>query len=213
MTPKFVGTLMLVVVAACFATGVIVYPHLPLMAVSHWSVHGEPNGHLARAWAAFLLPGMMLLFYGLWAFLPRLDPIGNIKKFRYVYDFVWFLILAFLAYVYALMLGANLGWQFNTLTAILPALAVLIFALGSLMPYLHRNWFVGIRTPWTLSSDSVWAKTHKLGGLLFQAAGVLILIATFAPVGIRIWLIVGPLVVAILWSVVYSYVIYERERH
>lgn len=213
MTPRFVGGLMFIVIAACFITGILVYPVLPLNAVSHWNAAGQANGSMSRAWAAFLLPALMLALFCVWSWLPRIDPIHTgYKGFRYIYDFFWFLIIAFLAYVYALSLGANLGWQFNFAQALMPALAFLIFILGSLMPYVKRNWFFGIRTPWTLSSDRVWDKTHKFGGRLFQFAGLIIGASSLSSGRTSAWFIVWPLVLAGLASIIYSYGIFRKGQ-
>jgi uncharacterized membrane protein len=201
-------------VAACLIAGAIVYPHLPSLVVSHWNAHGLPDGSMTRLWGILALPLIMLVLIGLWAVLPALDPSGGIKRFRYIYDFFWFIIIAFFAYVYALSLWSNLGMHVDFLRALIPALALLFFILGSLMPYTKRNWYFGIRTPWTLSSDRVWDKTHEFGGHLIQIAALLILIGTFTQPVITVWLIAGPLVLAALISVVYSYFIYKsEERH
>lgn len=211
MHPRFVGTLLFVIVLACFAVGIIVYPNLPALIASHWDAAGHVNGAMNKFWGVFMPPFIMLVLVGLWALLPNIDPIApGFKGFRYVYDFFFFLIVAFLAYVYALMLGTNLGWQFNMSAMVLSALALLIFILGALMPYLKRNWFVGIRTPWTISSDAVWNKTHKLGRILFEIAALFIFAGTLVPRMMVLWLILVPLAAAALISIIYSYILFSR---
>jgi uncharacterized membrane protein len=212
MTPRFVGTLILVIIVACFVAGILVYPYLPAMMASHWSAHGEVNGMMGKFWGAFTIPIIMLVLMGLWALLPHIDPVApGFKGFRYVYDFVFFLAVAFLAYAYALMLGVNAGLRFDMFTMLLPALAVLIFLFGALLPHLKRNWFIGIRTPWTISNNVVWDKTHRLGSILFEMAGVCILAAAFVPRAATLWLILVPIILAAVVSVVYSYLIYRRQ--
>lgn len=212
MTPKFVGTLILIMVAACFITGIIAYPALPLHAVSHWNAAGQPNGSMNRGWFAFLLPAIMLVLYGVWAILPSMDPLDGVKRFRYVYDFLFFLIVAFLAYVYAFTLLANLDASVDFRQMIMAGLGVFFVCIGTLLPYTKRNWVAGIRTPWSLSSESNWDKTHKFGGRLFVLAGVLTLIGAFAAPSLGLGLMLGSLFVAMIASVVYSYVLYKRER-
>ncbi|MFA6278717.1 MAG: SdpI family protein [Candidatus Paceibacterota bacterium] len=213
MSPRFVGTLLLIIILACIATGVIVYPNLSATLISHWDAAGRANGTMGKFWGTFLLPLMMLAFSGLWSFLPRIDPIApGFKSFRYVYDFFFFLLIAFLAYVYALSLGANLGWQFNMLTMTLPALALFILILGALMPYMKRNWFIGIRTPWTISDDIVWDKTHRLGGTLFEVAALFIFAGIFVSPKVATWFILIPIIAATLISIIYSYVIFARIK-
>ncbi len=212
MRPKFVGTLLFIIVIACFITGALVYPALPAHLISHWNATGHPNGVLGKFWGTFLLPFIMLFIIGVWALLPRIDPLDrHFKSFRYVYDFLWFLIVSFLAYVYALMLGINLGWQVNMLSAIMPALGILIFIIGFLLIKIKRNWFVGIRTPWTISSDTVWRKTHHLASILFKAAGVTIFLGGLIEPQFALWWIFAPIGVAVLVPVIYSYFVYRGE--
>jgi len=212
MTPRFVGILLFIIIIACFAAGIVVYPYFPSIIISHWNAQGIANGGIGKFWGVFLLPFIMLLLVGVWALLPWIDPIApGFKGFRYIYDFIFFLIIAFLAYVYALTLAANASLRFDMFTMILPALAAFIFILGALMPYLKRNWFVGIRTPWTISNDVVWDKTHRLAGMLFEIAGVVILIASFAPRAAAVWFIAAPIIIVALICVVYSYFLYRAN--
>jgi uncharacterized membrane protein len=171
------------------------------------------NGAVSKFWGISIFPLIMLLFVGIWALLPHIDPIApGFKGFRRVYDFFMMLVIALLAYSYALTLGINLGLQLNVLPMILPALAVLVCVLGALLPYVKRNWFFGIRTPWSLSSDIVWNKTHKLGSLLLELAAFFILLAAFLPKAVAPWLVAIPLIAAALISIVYSYVVFRAQR-
>ncbi len=213
MNPRITGVFIGIMVVACFVAGAVVYPHLPLVAASHWNAAGEPNGTLPRFWAAFLMPFIMLGLSGLWALLPRLDPIApDFKGFRHVYDFFWVLLTAFFAYAYALMLETNLVAPMNIVHAVIPPLALLFIALGALLPLVKRNWFFGIRTPWSLSSDDDWVRTHQFASPLFVAAGVIAFFATFASGMFALSLTVGPAILAALASVVYSYLIYRAQR-
>jgi len=213
MNSRFVGILLFIIVLACIITGVIVYPQLPAIFVSHWNAAGQANGTISNFWGVCILPIIMLLLIGLWALLPRVDPIDpGFKGFRKAYDFLMLLIVAFLAYVYALILLANLGLQSQILPMILPALALLMFVLGALLPCLKRNWFVGIRTPWTISNDIVWDKTHKLGSWLIEIASLFILAAAFAPRTVSLWLLVVSILGAALISVVYSYFVFRDQK-
>ncbi len=204
---------MLIIIAACVITGILVYPALPSMLISHWNAAGQPNGSMSRAIGVFVLPVIMLVLFGLWAILPPLDPLQGIKRFRYIYDFFFFILIAFFAYIYALMLGVNIGWHINFLATLIPALALLFFILGSLLPYVKRNWYFGIRTPWTLSSDVVWGKTQEFGGHLIQVAAIITLLGLFASPALGVWFIALPIILAGLASIIYSYIIYTRVQH
>lgn len=155
----------------------------------------------------------MLVIACVWVILPRVDPISlGFIGFRRVYDFVIFLIVSFLAYIHALILGINLGWNLNMLDMLLGGLGILIFVIGALLPQLKRNWFIGIRTPWTITSDYVWNKTHKLGSILFELSGILMFIAgfNFGPT-LTAWLAIAPVVFTIIVAVIYSYIVFRHR--
>ena len=212
MNPRVSGVLLGILVVATFATGVIVYPHLPARVAGHWNAAGAATNTLPRFWGAFTLPIIMLVLWGLWALLPKIDPIApGFKGFRYVYDFFWIILTAFLAYVYALILGKYFGWNANLYPDIAPGLAAIYIVAGARMPRIKRNWFFGIRTPWTLSSDGVWDKTHRFGSRLFILAGIVAFFGLLAP-SAGVVIIITPAVLAALVSVIYSYVLYTREK-
>jgi len=201
-------------VLATFVTGIIVYPHLPLVATSRWNILGYVSNTLPRFWAAFLLPSVLLVLSGVWALLPRIDPIApGFRGFRYAYDFFWILLTAFYAYLYALTLGGNFGWRVDIVHALAPALAVLIIITGVLLPRIKRNWCIGIRTPWSLLSDEIWDKTHRLGSRLFVLAGVIIFAAAFTSRAVGGWLIITPVVLTATISVLYSYTLFSRNKN
>jgi uncharacterized membrane protein len=119
-------------------------------------------------------------------------------------------MIVFLFYIYLLSIAWNLEYRFNMTRMILPAIGILFFYIGILVENAKRNWFIGIRTPWTLSSDKVWAKTHKLGGKLFKIAGVIAFLGILLQ-KYSIWLLLVPALIAGLYPVVYSYFEYQKE--
>jgi uncharacterized membrane protein len=203
--------LMLVVVAA-FITGAVAYPYLPAMVASHWNAAGEANGYASKFWGAFLLPIILLFVCALLFIVPRIDPRKeNIAKFRKYFDvFVASLAVVFY-YLYLLTLLWNLGYQFDFLQFLAPAFAFLFYVIGEILPRTEPNFTVGIRTPWTISSATVWRKTHQVGGVAFKICGVIALLGAVFP-GIAIWLIVAPVIVAAIGLFVYSYVLYAGEK-
>ncbi len=152
--------------------------------------------------------GMLLLFI----LIPRIDPLkSNIQLFRKYYDGLVVLIIVFLFYLYLLTIFWNTGHTFNMLTFLSPAFAILFYYVGILIENSKRNWFIGIRTPWTLSSDKVWDKTHKIGGKLFKIAGLLALLAVFIE-SYAILIIVAPVIIVSIYTIVYSYFEYQKEN-
>ncbi|CAG0964603.1 MAG: DUF1648 domain-containing protein [Candidatus Methanoperedens sp.] len=163
-----------------FAIGIYYYPQMPEKLASHWNAQGQVDGYTSKFWGLFLMPiisvGMLLLFI----LIPRIDPLkSNIQQFRKYFDGFVVLIMVFLFYLYLLTIFWNSGYTFNMITFLSPAFAILFYYSGILIENAKRNWFIGIRTPWTMSSDKVWDKTHKIGGKLFKIAGVVTLLAIF----------------------------------
>lgn len=198
-------------VAASFLAGAYYYPQLPGQMASHWNAAGEVDGTMPKLWGTFLFPlliaGLALLF----EVIPRIDPRReHIEAFGDAYRGFVLLVLGFLLYIHALVLWWNLGLRFDLSKALIPALAVLYFAIGVLVERAESNWFVGIRTPWTLSDERVWKRTHERSARLFKLAGVLAMVGVAAPAELAVLFIVVPVLLASLYAVAYSYVEFRR---
>lgn len=184
---------------------------MPDKIASHWNGQGQVNGYMPKFWGLFLIPiisaGLLLLFI----LIPRIDPLkSNIEQFRKYFDGFVVLIMVFLFYLYLLTLFWNSGFRFNMITFLSPALAILFYYTGILIENAKRNWFIGIRTPWTLSNNIVWDKTHKIGGKLFKIAGLLALLGIFFG-NYAIFFIIAPVIIVSIYTVVYSYLEYQKE--
>lgn len=199
------------IVVASFVIAAYFYPQMPERMASHWNARGEVDGYMSRFWGLFLMPLLSLGLALLLVMIPRLDPLkANVAQFRKYFDRFVVLILLFMLYIYLLTILWNLGTRFNMVQLMAPAFAVLLYYSGVLIEKAKRNWFIGIRTPWTLSSDAVWDKTHRLGARLFKISGVLALLGAVFPDYAIVFVLV-PVLVAALVTVVYSYVEYRRE--
>jgi uncharacterized membrane protein len=180
---------------------------------SHWDVNDQVNGYMSKFWGVFLMPlmtaGLVLFFLA----IPKIDPLrANIAAFRDVFNVFIVLFVGFMVYIYILTLLWNMGYTgFNMSEAMLPALGVLFFFTGYLMRKAKRNFFIGIRTPWTLSSDRVWDETHRVGSVLFMIAGVLAFLGSFVGGVTAFWFILVPIMASALVTLVYSYLVYQRE--
>ncbi|MDD5072096.1 MAG: SdpI family protein [Patescibacteria group bacterium] len=199
------------IILLSFGAAVYFYPLMPERMASHWGFNGEVNGYISKFWGLFLMPliscAMFLLF---WA-IPKLDPLkANIEKFRKYFDGFIISVVVFLFYIYLLTIFWNLGARFNIGQLMAPAIGALFYCSGFLMAKAKRNYFIGIRTPWTLSNDVVWDKTHKVGGKLFKTAGSLAVLGVFFP-DQAFFLVMIPILAATIFSVVYSYVAYRQE--
>ena len=203
----------IIIILISFAVGVYFYPQFPDKMASHWNIQGEVDGYISKFWGAFLMPIVCLGLFLLFLLIPRIDPLKrNIEKFRKYFDTFIVLIILFLFYVYLLTVFWNVGISFNMSRVILPAIGILFYYIGVLLKHAKRNWFIGIRTPWTLSSDNVWEKTHKLGSKLFKTAGVIALLGIFFQ-SLAIWLILVPVILVSVYTIFYSYFEYKKENH
>ncbi len=193
------------------AVGAFSYPRMPETVAVHWNAQGIANGYGPRLQAAFLLPLIMIGLSALLLFIPEIDPLkANIEKFRKDYNGFILAFALFFFYLYILTTLLNLGVSFNLNQFLVPGFGIFIYCAGVLLGKARRNYFIGIRTPWTLSSDTVWAKTHRLGGLLFKTAGVLAILGILAPNLAMLFLLV-PILAAALITVVYSYIAFRAE--
>jgi uncharacterized membrane protein len=212
MSTKTTLTISIVLILIGTLAGILLWNQLPGQVASHWNEYDQVNGYMSKFWGVFLMPaittGMLLLFLA----VPSIDPLkANIQKFRETFNTFIALIIAFMVYIHGLTLAWNVGYTgFRMSSAMLPAMGLLFIFMGLLISKAKRNFFIGIRTPWTLSSDRVWDETHRVGGKLFIGAGVLALIGAFFP-DYAIWFIMVPVLGAALFSVIYSYIIFQAE--
>lgn len=205
--------IVLVMIMAAALAGILLWNHLPEQMASHWSVNDQVDGYMSKFWGVFLMPlisaGMFLLFL----IIPNIDPLkANIAQFRETFNIFIALIVAFMLYIHGLTLTWSLGYQgFQMSAAMLPFLGILFIVVGYMLRKAKRNFFIGIRTPWTLSSDSVWDKTHQLGSILFMLSGAFAIAGSFFGGRTAFWLIFVPLIGSTLFLVIYSYVLYRNE--
>jgi len=204
--------IVLLIILISFAVGIYLYPLLPEVMASHWSIQGQVNGYMSKFWGVFLMPFILLGMFLLFVVIPKIDPLkDNIEKFRNYYETFIAAITFFLFYIYILTLLWNLGVKFDMNRFLIPGLGIFFYYVGILVENAKRNWFIGIRTPWTLSSDVVWEKTHKIGGKLFKAAGIIALLGIFIS-EYTFFLIMIPVLSFSFYVIVYSYFEYQKEK-
>jgi uncharacterized membrane protein len=194
-----------------FIASAYFYPSMPDQMASHWGIVGEANGYMDKAVAIFLMPVITALIFLLLIVIPRIDPMKqNIQKFWKYYEGMIMLFLIFMLYLHALIIAWNLGYRFSMPQMLAPAFGLLFFYIGILIEHAKRNYSVGIRTPWTLNNDRVWEKTHKLGGKLFKASGIIAMLGVFF-VGQSFYMVIIPVIACSVYIYVYSYHVYRNE--
>ncbi|NOR85552.1 DUF1648 domain-containing protein [archaeon] len=206
---NFVG---LTIIALMFIAGASVYPNMPELMATHWDANGNVDGYSSRTVGIFLIPVMTFGIYLLFLLIPKIAVYKkNIQSFYKTYSNFMVGIISFMAIIYAVTLLSNLGYVINMNYIIMPALGFLFYGVSFLLEKSKKNFFIGIRTPWTLSSDKVWEKTHKLGATIFRILAVLAFASLLFPNGIILFII--PTFASIIFLVVYSYFEYQKEKN
>jgi len=173
---------LLPVAALCLTA--TVYPSLPERIPTHWNAAGEVDGWGAKS-MAFLMPGVMVFMLGLLSAVPWLSPKHfEVDAFRGTYAFIVVLVMAFFGFIHVLALLPPLGYHVPFNKMIMAAMMLLFMLLGNVLGKVQRNFFVGVRTPWTLASERVWTETHRVAAWVFVGVGFLGLIATLLDLSI-----------------------------
>ena len=213
MSTRTTTILVLILIAAATLAGLALWSRLPDPMASHWNVHDQVDGYMSKFWGVFFVPLLALGIFLLFLVIPSIDPLkANIEQFREAFNMFIVLIVGFMLYIYALTLAWNLGYTgFQMSRAMLPAIGLLFIFIGFLLRQAKRNFFIGIRTPWTLSSDQVWNETHRVGAVLFMISGALAFLGGFFGGMAAFWFMFVPIIATTLFLLVYSYVLYRRE--
>jgi uncharacterized membrane protein len=191
----------------------VAYPSLPNVVPIHWDAHGHANGWGPK-WSLFLYgPGLMLFMVLMFSALPWLSPKKfEVDSFRATYLYIMIILVAMMAYCNLLILLAALGSLggivLDVTRAVEGGVCLLIALLGNVLGKVRRNFFVGIRTPWTIANERVWNATHRLAARTFFAGGLLGLLAVI--LGAPFWLPITAILIAALGPAVYSLVFYKQ---
>ena len=205
-----------VLLGAALVGTAVAWPELPEEMILRWDASGSPDGTAARPVATLLLPAVATVLLGVFELVPRIDPLGaNFEGFRGYYNGFVLLMVAFLVAVHGVVLAINLGYEFAVTPVLLGFVGIVFVYSSLLLRVAEPNWFVGIRTPWTLSSDEVWRRTHSLASVLMAAVGVVVVLLSvvdpFVAVGeIQIMVLAGGSFFMAGLSVVYSYYLYTK---
>lgn len=213
MSTRTTTILVLLIILGATVAGLLLWNRLPDPMASHWNINDQADGYMSKTWGVLLMPIITLGMFVLFLVIPSIDPLkANISQFRGTFNLFIVLIIAFMVYLYGLTLAWNLGYtSFRMSSAMLPAIGLLFIFIGFMMRQARRNFFIGIRTPWTLSSDTVWNETHRVGAVLFMISGALAFIGGFFGGTTAFWMMFVPLIGSTLFLLIYSYLLYKRE--
>jgi len=213
MSTRTTTILVSILIIAAVLAGLLLWNKLPDQMASHWNANDQVDGYMPKFWGVFMVPLMMLGMSVLFLVIPNIDPLkANIAQFREAFNLFIVLITGFMVYIHILTLRWSLGYtNFGMSKAMLPAMGLLFIFVGYMLRKAKRNFFIGIRTPWTLSSDKVWDETHRLGSILFVVSGVFAFIGSLFGGMVAFWLLFIPIISSTIFLLVYSYVLYQRE--
>jgi len=195
--------------AAVLVAMAVAYPHLPGSVATHWNMRGEPDDYSPK-WALFLIgPGLMAATMLLMYVLPWFSPKRfEVESFHSTYLKIMLMIVAMMGYFSAVMLWAGVGHRLGEGRAIIGGVCLLLALLGNLMGKVRRNFYIGVRTPWTLANERVWNATHRFAAKTLVAGGLLGLALTVA--GVNGWPVMVVLLAGALIPVCYSLVFYKQ---
>ena len=210
---------LLFVIMFSFLIGFYFYPKLPDQIPMHWNIQGEVDSYGGKLLGTTAIPGLNLVLFVLFILLPYIDPRKeNYQKFSRVYTiFRWtmhlfFVILYLLTLVYALNEGKELPSYLSVSFVVPLFVSILFIIIGNYLGKIKDNFFIGIRTPWTLSSKEVWYKTHRLASRLFVLSGFLGLIGSFFQGMISFIMLMVPIMISTIYILIYSYLEYRKEK-
>jgi uncharacterized membrane protein len=203
--------LSILLVAAALAATCFVYGQLPERMPLHWDLHGDVDRYGSRT-SAFLTPALMGGLLALFGVLPTLSPRRfSVDAFSDTYWYCALLIVGLLGFVQAMMLWSALGHAAADVPRyLLAGTAVFIGMLGNVMGKVRRNFWIGVRTPWTLANERVWYATHRLAAkTMVVSSGIAFVTALAGLPALSVCLLVAGLLVPAAWSLIY----YKRLEH
>ncbi len=190
-----------------FVIGLQLYPGLPDQIPTHWDAQGEINGWGSKDFAVFFLPALAFGIYLLMTFLPLLDPFR--KRYQDFKTAYFWIKTALVGFMVILNFYTLFGTKINIIYIITPTLSLLWIVIGYFMPKIQRNYFIGIRTAWTLHSEKTWQETHKFGGKAFIIAGIISFLGAITK-EYAFTIFITATILAAFSPVVYSYFVFKK---
>ncbi len=187
-------------------------PDAPI--ATHFDLAGHANGYMARDTALAFGPGLILIVWLVLSILPAISPKrASLDRSGPAYGMVSLAILLFILMVHGVILATALGIHFELMRVMHGGLGLLFLIIGNFLPKMRYNYFMGIRTPWTLSDERVWDKTHRAAGLWFMLGGLAVIVSAFvAPAPVSLGVMFAGILVPVLVSLVYSYLVARRLK-
>jgi uncharacterized membrane protein len=212
MTARWLTVCQWLIVAAMFAAATLAWPAAPDSFPVRFGANGEPTAYSSKVEGLFALPLVALGVLVLLQLLPKIDPWRTrYAEFATGHNVVILAIEAFLALLYAAILAAVFGLGVNIASVVLILVGFLFAAVGAVLVQLRPNWFIGIRTPWTLSSERAWVATHRAGRPVFIAMGVVLVLAGLIQRPWTLYAAISICVAGVVGLIAYSFVEWRQD--
>lgn len=193
----------LAILGAGLGVWAAVYGRLPARIPVHWNIHGQVDGWAGKGTALTILAGVVLLFLLFIVAGEWLSPVSfKISPFRETFNYMMVICAALMLYIHVIVLLSGLHPNRNFGRWLVGGMFVFFALIGNLLGKVRRNFWMGIRTPWTLASEEVWIATHRLGARLMVAAGIAgaVCVALGVPLPVCLALLIGSLLIPVLYS-------------
>lgn len=199
--------ILLVLLGIC---AVYFYPGLPDTIPSHFNLDGIPDSFSPKSTVIWVTIGLAVLLFLVLTFIPLIDPFWKRIQSRYSIFLIFRdVVIAFLFFIFVvIMYSAKDGRFHNNIFGV--GLGFFFLVMGNYLPRLPRNFFFGIRSPWTLGSEVVWRRTHQVGGWVFVLAGVIIVSLSLLKVELEIVLLSTLLPITLFIGILYPLVLYKK---
>jgi uncharacterized membrane protein len=203
----------LLLVALMFLSGYYFLPSLPNKMPMHWNIRGEVDNYMPKGTAIWIMPAIALACFILFQFLPLFDPKKEkYKLFKTEWEIIQTALIGFFAYMQFLTFYIAMNPKTEMMPLMFIGLGILFVLMGNYMSKIRQNYFIGVKTPWTLASEDNWNKTHRFASWTFVIAGVITLVEAYfiwyAPV-----VIFGSIMLAAVLPIIYSFLIFKKVGH
>ncbi len=210
MKTKVAWFVCVLLILLSFGSSIFLTSKMPDQMATHWNMEGQVDRYMDKTFSLYWLPVIQVAMLVILMVIPRMDPMkSNIAKFQSSYELFLTGFTGFMTYIHVLTLTWNLGAKMNFIAWLLPGMAGFMFLSGYLLSRAQQNYFIGIRTPWTLSNPVVWQDTHRLSGRAFKLAAIISMLGLIFQDQAFVLMIV-PIILAAVVAVVYSYIRYTQ---
>lgn len=205
-----INSLLIILIILSILGTALIYDRLPEEIPGHINFKGEVDRYDSKETIIFtgLLP---LIIYLLMVFLPKIDPKRkSYLKHKKAYEITKTVIIIFIIIIQWAMISLALGFNINVGLFTRIGIGILFVILGNFMSQIRHNYFFGIKTPWTLANETVWKKTHRVGGFSFIIAGIIMFVSAFFNGTIAQISLIAAIVIAAIYPMIYSYIEFRK---